>query len=240
MSIKRSTVCLYLVLLTLFSCSKENETEVRILKDLGTFGEVILNSAFEVILIQDSVDYVEIVTVESLKNEIKVTLENEVISFVNNKRFKWTNPENNIPTLYIHCSEFKKIEANESCNFTTPAPITSKEFGIVLKDKANYAHLQLNCETFFYWNNFPTGGKLTLSGTAKELKIWNTAIMSVDAKNLVTEYALIENNSNGICEVNVSNRLEYKIEGKGDIHLYGNPPEIIQNELSSTGRLIQF
>jgi len=240
MSKTKSTIYLLFILLALFSCSKDNETEIRIRKDIGPFSEVVLNSAFEVVLIQDSLDYVEIVTVESLKKEIKVTLENKVISIVNNKRFKWTNPENNTPTLYIHCSAFERIEANESCNFTTPAPITGKEFGIVLKDKANYANLQLNCETFFYWNNFPTGGKLTLSGTTKELKIWNTAIMSVDAKNLVTEYALVENNSKGICEVNVSHQLEYSITGKGDIHLYGSPPEVLQKEQSSTGQLIQF
>ncbi|MBL4708061.1 MAG: DUF2807 domain-containing protein [Flavobacteriales bacterium] len=237
---KKPTFCLFVTILFFFSCSKDNEKEVRILNNLGVFHEVTLNSAFEVILIQDSINFIEIVTVESLKKDIEVKLVNEVLSIVNNKKFKWTNPENNIPTLYIHCAEFKKINANESCNFTTPTPITSKEFGIVLKDKANYADLQINCDVFFYWNNFPTGGKLTLSGTTKELKIWNTAIMSVDAKNLVAEYALIENESKGICEVNVTNKLEYKITGKGDIHLYGNPPEIIQNEVSSTGKLIQF
>lgn len=237
---KKATLCLFISALFLFSCSKDDEKEIRFMKELDVFHEVSLNSAFEVILVQDSVHFIEIVTVESLKNDIEIKQENEVVSLTNNHRFKWTNPENNIPTVYIHCVEFKKINANESCNFTTPTPIVSKEFGIVLKDKANYANLQLNCETFFYWNNFPTGGKLTLSGTTRELKIWNTAIMSVDAKNLITEFALVENDSKGICEINVSNRLEYKIEGKGDIHLYGNPPEIIQNESSSTGKLIQF
>ena len=79
-----------------------------------------------------------------------------------------------------------------------------------------------------------------MSGKTEELKIWNTAIMSVDAKNLVTEYALVENDSKGVCEVNVTNRLDYKIKGKGDIHLYGNPPEINEGEVSSTGKLIFF
>lgn len=223
-----------------FSCSKDHEEEVRIRKDLGVFHEVNLNSAFEVVLIQDSVYYVEIVTVESLKKDMEVKLENEVLSFTNTKRFKWTNPENNTPTLYIHCAEFKKVNANESCNFTTPTPITSKEFGIILKDKANYANLQLNCESFFYWNNFPTGGKLTLSGSTKELKIWNTAIMSVDAKNLVTEYALVENDSKGICEVNVTHKIEYKITGNGDIHLYGQPTEIVETAPSIGGKLVPF
>ena len=119
------------------------------------------------------------------------------------------------------------------------SPITSTEFGLVLTGKSNQANLELNGNIFYYWNNFPTGGKLTLSGKTEILKIWNFDLMSVDAKNLTSKYAIVENSSKGDCAVTVLNKLEYKISGEGNIQLYGEPSEIIETGLFSTGRLIQ-
>ncbi len=105
--------------------------------------------------------------------------------------------------------------------------------------KANQANLELACNSFYYWNNFPTGGKLTLTGAVDILTLWNTAIMSVDAKELTARSALVDNSSKENCEITVLEKLEYSISGVGDIHLYGSPREIIENEISSSGRLIQ-
>ena len=62
--------------------------------------------------------------------------------------------------------------------------------------------------------------------------------MSVDAKNLVADSAIVKNSSKGLCEIFVGLKLEYSINGVGDIHLYGFPDQIVEVELSSSGRLI--
>ncbi|MBA3901647.1 MAG: DUF2807 domain-containing protein, partial [Bacteroidetes bacterium] len=116
----------------------------------------------------------------------------------------------------------------------------SDDFGIVMSSKLNQANLELGGKSFHFWNNFPCGGKLTLSGNTEILKIWTFSIMSVDAKNLHAEYALIENSSKGNCEVFVSGKLEYSIHGTGDIHLYGNPKQVILNEINSSGKLLSY
>lgn len=237
----RTSTYLFLSLIAfLLACNATEEEKTVVTLQFDHFSVVDLNSAFEVVLIQDSTSYIEIETTDDLQKKIEITLESETLAVTNTQALKWTNPANNIPKLYIHTSEFKQVNANESCNITSANTITGKEFGLVLTDKANYATLDLGCDVFFYWNNFPCGGKLTLSGRTKELKIWNTAIMSVDAKNLVTDFALVENDSKGICEVNVLNELEYQITGSGDIHLFGNPTDIREKIPSTNGKLIQF
>jgi len=92
---------------------------------------------------------------------------------------------------------------------------------------------------FYYWNDFPCGGLLTLSGKAESLKLWNYAILSVDAKYLTAKTAIVENNSQGDCTVNVGEKLNYSITNKGNINLYGSPTEIIEGVLNSSGQLIE-
>ena len=108
-----------------------------------------------------------------------------------------------------------------------------------MASKLNEAVLQLNCTTFYYWNNHPCGGKLTLSGTVQNLRIWNFALMSVEAKDLTAYDALVENSSQGDCEVTVTGKLEYSIKNSGNIYLHGHPPQIVLKEKTSTGELIQ-
>ncbi len=224
----------------LFSCKKENQQNTTIYKNLSEFSKIELNGVFDVYLKQDSVYSIEIVGNENWVGNIVFKVENEILKIDNQAKGKWLKPKEDKVKIYISSNRPKMIFANETCNIETLNPIISDEFGIVMSSKLNQANLELNCNTFYFWNNFPCGGKLTLRGNAEILKIWNFAIMSVDAKNLTTEYALIENSSKGNCEVFVTNKMEYSIHGIGDIHLYGNPKELILNEISSTGKLLNY
>ena len=231
---------LILIFFLLSACKKDKEERIRRSYSLDEFDTIQLHNSFDVFLIEDSVFSVEAEGSKSDLDKLEIAVENKTLNIKNLKKLKWTSPKGNPIALYIKSKPLKEVHANETCDIRTINPISSDEFGLILKSKANTADLQLNGNIFYYWNNFPCGGKLTLSGQVNELKIWNTAIMSVDAQNLITNYALVENNSQGVCKVNVLNRLDYKIDGLGDIHLYGSPPEIIQKPSSSSGRLIVF
>lgn len=229
-----------ILLSVFFSCNHQDEESVMKMHQVPTFHTVELNSTFDVFLTEDSTFSLEIIAPESVINKIDFKVDQETLIIENNKKLKWSSPKDENIKLYIKSKPLKRINAKETCNVKTLNPITSESFGIVMESKANLADLQLNCDRFYYWNNFPCGGKLTLSGQTKELLLWNTAIMSIDAKSLLTDYALVENNSKGKCEVNVLKRIEYKISNSGDIHVYGNPEKIVNNGSSSTGKLIEF
>ncbi|MBI9069377.1 MAG: DUF2807 domain-containing protein [Salinivirgaceae bacterium] len=150
------------------------------------------------------------------------------------------SPDKNKIELHIHYKSIREIYAHETCNIQTKNPITSNSFGLVFESKANEANLELDCGTFYYWNNFPCGGKLTLYGHTKELKLWNYALTTVDAYNLFTSFAIVENSSKGDCIINVAEELNYAIKGEGNIVLFGNPGKINETETGtfSTGKLI--
>ncbi len=225
------------LLILFFSCKKENINN-RLL-ELEPFELIDINNAFDVFLSEGNNYTIEIVGDEEIIEYVDLKVEKNKLTIVNTRKIGWLTPKNNKIKLYITSLPLKQITADEGCNIQTLSPITSIEFGLVLIGKSNEANLELNVNTFYYWNNFPTGGKLTLSGKTETLKLWNFAIMSVDAKKLTSNYAIVENSSKGDCEVTVLQKLEYKISGEGNIHLYGKPIEIIANSQSSSGRLIQ-
>jgi hypothetical protein len=222
----------------LVSCKKENMHERRF-SVLDPFNKIELNSPFDVYLNESNSNSIEIIGYEEVIRNVTFSIDSNVLKIGNPSHSKWLTPRKNKIELYINSEQLSGVTANETCNINTLTPITSDKFGLVLASKANEANLELDNHNFYYWNNFPCGGKLILSGKTDELKIWNYAIMSVDAKNLIAKYALVENSSKGNCEVTVLNKLEYSIFGAGDIHLYGSPPEIIKIQVTSSGQLIQ-
>jgi hypothetical protein len=155
---------------------------------------------------------------------------------------KWLSPEGNKVKLYITSNLLYEILPNATCSITTVNPIISDEFRIVMghSPKLTEINLTLACKSFLYWNNHQCGGKVTLSGQADNVFLYAYALMSIDAGQLNTQYAFVENNSKGDCEVFVNDVLEYSIRGVGNIYVRGNPREVVLHEQTSSGRLIDL
>ena len=204
------------------------------------FDHVELNHSFRVYLREDSIHSVEIVGIAKAVEEVTYEVSDGILTLDNEQSSKWTNPGNNVIELYITAPALRRVVANVANDIHTLTPITSWEFVLIMKGKVNEANLELACNSFAYWNAFPCGGKVTLTGRTDVLILFNFALMSIDAKELTTRRAKVENSSKGDCAVRVTDKLEYSITGIGDIHLYGGPNEILPGEISSSGQLIEY
>ncbi len=233
----------FLMLLTFFlSCEENGVEEETYYERLLPFNTLELNSVFDVYLIQDTIYAVKIVGNPNVIKNILFKVENGILRISNESRGKWLGPENNRVKLYISSNRLSQIFPKETCYIETVNPIITDDFSIIQgnKPKLSQINLTLDCGTFLYWNNYQCGGKLTLRGKTKNLIVYSFALMSVNARELRTDYALIENNSKGDCQVFVTDMIEYSIRGVGNIYLQGNTNEIVANEQTSTGRLIQL
>lgn len=238
MEIMRNFIYIF-IFTALGACSKLDKKSVSIQKDVDGFHSIELNDVFDVTLVEDSVFYVEIIGVPKMVEGVEVVCTDSVL-FLNRKNGnRWYRPATNEVKVIIHSKPLKLVVANQTCFIGTSRPITSDEFGLVFKGKSSLGDLELNCNSFYFWNNEPTGGLLTIRGKSNFFQIWNAAIMSVDAKDLETEYGLIENYSKGDCSIRATNTFEYAITGTGNIDLYGSPGLIVQKQLTGTGRLIE-
>ncbi len=228
-----------LLILLLFNASCEKSLQkISIQHELSEFDTVTFNSVFEVILKQDTFNQIKIDGAAKIVNHITFEILNGNLTLKNNYKSNWAHPKNNKIKVFITTNGLSRINANETCNIQSMNTLTGNEIGLVMTSKLNQATLNVSCNSFYYWNNFPCGGKITLSGSTNELKLWNVALMQVDAANLLCNVARIENSSKGACKINCIQKLVYSITGEGNIYALGNPTIIIPMEISSSGQLI--
>ncbi len=231
--------CVFLIFFPLLlSCSKDDSEEIILLNNLPSFNDILLKGIFHVYLEQSTEYSVKIVGNREFIEAVECDITDTTLTINSDTRMMWLNTKDNKITLYISSDQLRKVTAKNTCLIETLNPIISDKFEIILMDKLNIADLELSCNKFYYWNMAPCGGLLTLRGNARELIIWNFALMSVDANNLTADYAFVENHSKGDCKVFVKDKLDYSIYGEGNIYLSGDPSQINLIERTSSGRLI--
>lgn len=233
MKIKLITI---LLLVLTFSCKREEMNDGRFV-ELPAFNEVELKTPFVAIIENDSNYSVDIKGHSINIDKIDVRVEEGKLILENKRKLKWTTPRKNRMQVIIRSPQIEELVAQEGCYIKTQKPYKAEEFGLVLKGKTNEADLELDTEVFYYWNVFPCGGKVNLTGKTDSLKVWNFGLMTVDAKELLTYYAIVDNDSKGDCKVSVSEKFEYRNRGEGIIELYGEPKIIKPIDSVQTGGL---
>ncbi len=231
----------FFVLLTftfLFSSCKKNFTSVSQEKTLEQFDSLVLQSVFEVHLIEGTTNAVRIDGAKKIVEDIECNVTNNTLTITNKYKGNWMHPRKNKIKIYITTDGLNLITANETCDIYADTPLTGNEIGLVLKSKLNMAHLDLACNTFYFWNNFPCGGKVKLQGNVNMLKLWNVALMEVDASNLAATDAFVENSSKADCILKCQQNLSYSIKGEGNIRVKGTPGTITNFGETSIGKLI--
>lgn len=233
-------------LLLIFGSACEDElTMASRTESLDEFSLIELNDVFDVYLAEGSENKIEIVADGKILPDIVVKNDSGKVSLSNRSTGKWISPADNRVSLYFSLVSGKKerdlvLIVNETCKIQSVNTIHLNAMQIINhpRPKLMEIDLSVDCNHFFYWNNFQCGGKVSLRGVAASVDIRSFAMMTVDASKLLVMNANIENSSKGDCRVNVSDKIEYSIYGTGNIYLSGNPPEIILKEKTSSGRLI--
>ncbi len=220
------------------SCKKSMEN-VAVEKSLDEFDTLTVNSVFDVRITQGTTNTIRLEGAKKIIENVEILVENNTLTLTNNFKSNWLYPKKNKVVVHLTTNGLTRINSNETSNIQTTNALTGNEIGLVMTSKLNEANLEIDCNSFYFWNNFPCGGKVILKGNTYELKVWNYALMAVEASDLVTQVASVENNSKGDCKIHCLSKLTYSILGSGNIYLTGNPPEIIKLEESSTGQLIQ-
>ena len=224
-------------ILVLLSCGKEPKTASREM-EVGSFHTLTIDNRFDVVLTQGTKEAVTVSGHPSLIEKVSCNLHDGELRVSSSFKTAWLRPKNNRVTVHITVENLKRLNINETGSLICTNPLTGEEIGLICTGKLADVSLQLNCNTFYTWNNFPCGGKLTLAGSVHYLKIWNYALMQVDALDLQTDISLIENYSKGDVTTSTQNQLVYRIDGEGNIRVNGTPSFVETLSSSGAGKLI--
>ena len=75
-------------------------------------------------------------------------------------------------------------------------------------------------------------------GNANSTRFWPRGNSQVDASELFSQNCYVYNNSIGDCYVNVSQKLEARLNTIGNVIYSGNPKEIVIIEESGSGKVL--
>ena len=221
------------------SCKKDMEQQV-IEKQLPRFDTLTLNSAFTVYLTQGTQNSIKLVGAKVVLDKISMDITNYKLILLNNYKEKWLHPNHNKVIVYITTNKLNRIDANATCSIHTTNTLIEDYFGLSTAGKLNEATIDVKCNYFYFWNNPPSGGRITLSGSAKKMKLENNALMEIDAHDFDCNIVRVANLSKGDVKVIGHDSLIYSITNTGNIYLSGNTAGtgIINLGESSTGKLI--
>lgn len=226
----------FLLLFLLLSCEKHrNVVQIR---ELEPFSGLFVNSSFNIEIHPDTAFRIVLSGSSDIVQEIDVSKITDTLILENNFSAQWLRPGDNPIQVDLYCDSLQRIVLNESCNLTSSGPIHADEIGLIAVSRLNIVDLEFDAKTVFYWNNFPCNGSMVFRGETENLKIWNTALMSVDASQLISSYVLVENDAGVDCRVRANDILEYSITGAGNVVASGRPDIISAGELTGSGELI--
>ena len=169
-------------LLLLFSCKKHEPITTE--HSVSEFDTLVLSDVFDVNLIQGTENSLKIKGSKQFIDDVSWENKDNTLTIHNNAKHKWLNPKTNKIKLEITVNGLSKIVANETCTIKSTNTLIADELGLILKSKLNHAALDISCNTFYYWNNFPCGGTVDLRGNCQTLKVWNYALMQFNASEL--------------------------------------------------------
>lgn len=234
--------CVWLSLLICsISCQDSDLQETTRVVHLKPFYSMELHSVFEVYLLQDTTFNITVTGDSEVIGDVLFSIEDSVLTVSNGNKRKWLNPGTSRVKLYVNSNVLSSINIYETCYIKSLDPIISESFIIINQPTPRLCEIDIELDNsyFLYWNNYQCGGRINLRGRTDYLETHTFALMTLDAKYLIADYAFIETRSKGDCEVNVQQQLEYSIHDAGNIYLHGTPDEIILKERTSTGKLIQ-
>jgi hypothetical protein len=215
--------------------------ETERFEKLSEFLVLEIQSVFSIYLIQDTLYSIKIVGDDDVVKNVTATITENTLKLKNHSKKQWLNPENNKVKIFISSPTLHAIWAKETYSLESVNTIVTNSLTVINYPnvKVSEIHLDLDCGTFFYWNNWLAGGHLSLTGKSHHLDINSYALHTVNTAGLKAANAVINLFSKSDCEIRVSDKLEYSIHSTGNIYLYGNPSEVIQIERTSTGKLIK-
>ncbi len=220
----------------LASCTNEDVTVTETIT-LETFARVVVESDFAVELVASERFALDIAGPEESVAAVTYEVEQGVLRLVYTEGWRWLSPKRSALALTLYAPPLEQVLLQDGASLVATTPISSRDFGVVFAGKSCEADLVLAGGLFYYWNNSSAAGRLTLRGSTDRLNLYNFGLTSIAAEGLTARKSDVINGSRADVVLRVTDTLNFTIEGKGNIDLYGRPVEVVSKPLSGEGRL---
>jgi len=187
---------------------------------ISNFSEVTVSAGLELIITQGDLESAKIIATPKLIDEVVVEQNGNRVDV------KWKNHldskkvwKNRTAKVYINYKHLNVIEASSGSSIRTDNDLktdhldASVSSGALIEGKITCEDLKLEASS---------GATALLNGTAKNMTVESSSGGTVNALDLITDYAKAKASSGANIKINVSKGLEVTYSSGGSIHYKGN------------------
>jgi hypothetical protein len=238
-----SILFLFIVSIIYYSCSgdgdclKSSGPETTEERFLSNFKSIEIHDLFNVYLVNDTISKITVETGKNLMSAIKTEVSDSVLNLSNTSRCRFLRGYGNYPKLTIHVKNLQLLRIYEPCNVFTVDTLKIDDLHIIFNADVSTADICLksNYLTLDLWSDVT--GEYKICGAATNFISTSHGFSVIDAKNLKSDFVILNSMSTGDYTVNVQSKLSVTVQSSGNVYYYGNP--VITENIKGTGQIIK-
>lgn len=200
---------------------------------LEKFKALVVKDQFDVELIQDSLDFAELIYGENLIEGVKFQIEGETLTIENDNICNWTRLKTGKPKVKLHFTSLSHLETRNSGEITCENLIADTLL-IETTDASGNANIHLECKHLeLYQHSGLTDFRL--SGNCNSAILYHSSRSPLDASSLSVEALEINQNGYGDIHAFAKEVVFYQIQDAGDIYFSG-PAKVVKWEVNGGGQ----
>jgi len=212
----------------------KTSTQKRI---LSSFNTVELYSNIQLLLIADTIDFIEIQAGENLLPKIYSGIKSNTLVIKNTNKFNFMRSYKDSIIAKLHYKNLGHIKYYGAGNITTQNILTANEFAFESWYGSGHCFFNLNTTVSSF--GFHTGiVDLELRGTSAENRLYATEQGIIQASNLNTKTCLCNNRGVANFFIKATTEIGVEISGEGNINYTGNAT-IAYSKITGKGKLIK-
>ena len=216
---------LYLILIILFSTFcltaqvRGTGDIVKQERQVGTFDEIKISGAQEVILMNGDQYSVVIETNQNLLDHISIVIQNNMIWF----EYKNIRHYDKMK-FYVTAPEYKKIQVSGASDVFTTETIGGDHLKITAEGSSN---VSLNIDYASVVTKASGASNIELTGVATSHVVKISGASEIIAKELSTESTVVSAGGASVCFVEANSSLTYELSGAATVKYVGKPQTVV-------------
>lgn len=202
---------------------------IRKTYELENFSEAYINDVFNVFLIHDTINKLELKGGENLLPNIDFYVKDEQFRISNENGANWSRNYDKID-VYLSLKNISFLKINESAKVVSEDTLYLPKFTIWSINDFADIDLIVNCNNFYIVNEGTSGGFFKISGKSNTTGMWARGSCYINTEDLVSKTVSVKNESIGHCRVNATESIKVEIIRSGNVYYKGNPTIEFVNE----------
>tara|TARA_B100001057_G_C22732209_1_gene904281 strand:- start:435 stop:1160 length:726 start_codon:yes stop_codon:yes gene_type:complete len=218
------------------SCFKSNGITINKTQNINSHNdEITIYDDINLILINDSLNYINIQGPKNLIDLIEIIQNDNHTSIKNNNKCSFLRKNRDINVEY-HYNSLNLVQLEGHGDLSNSLEINHS---ILIKAVNSLSSINLKVDNDSIKIILQNGSTdVKLSGKCNYFYIYDESYAPLKAFNLEADKVHIHSNSISNAQINVLKDLNAEIRSKGNVYYKGNP-SVIKNTSTSSGRLIQ-